>query len=137
MPENYDDGDDVMSDTQEIKPVEMSEAMSCIISFMEAWKNMDYEKMASLCQLSWYATVPGPVELLKAMFVFKPLRLEVIEGKLLSDIVYSIEGVMHYEIARGVTKKMKITGRVIREKAPLEPAPDGKWGVNPITFYVF
>ncbi|GAH75273.1 unnamed protein product [marine sediment metagenome] len=99
--------------------------------FFKAWKEADWEAMVKATQISWIEAMPKAKEMLKAMFQFKLINAEVAESRMLNNVAFAAMVKIDYQIARGVVKTMESDVRVICEKEPMLPAPDGEWGVNP------
>ena len=102
-----------------------------LAKFLVCWKERRFEEMVDHAQLSWVNINDDPVEALKGVFRYKPLTVEVVSVNRINDIVYSAILDIEYSLARGVKSNMKVDARVLCETAPMEPSPDGVWGVNP------
>lgn len=102
-----------------------------LAEFYEAWKAMDWEAMVKVCQISWIESMPKAREMLKAMFQFRLVDAELVESRMPNNVAFAAMMKVKYLIARGVVKDMECDVRVICEKEPMLPAPDGEWGVNP------
>ncbi|GAH62633.1 unnamed protein product [marine sediment metagenome] len=102
-----------------------------LAEFYKAWKETDWETMVKVTQISWIEAMPKAKEMLKAMFQFKLINAELVESRMLNNVAFAAMVKVQYLIARGVVKDMECDARVICEKEPMLPAPDGEWGVNP------
>lgn len=102
-----------------------------LAEFYQAWKKTDWEAMSRATQISWIESMPKSKELLKAMFQFRLVDAEIVEEKMLNNVAFAAMVKAEFLIARGVVKKIVNDVRVICEKEPMLPSPDGEWGVNP------
>lgn len=102
-----------------------------LAEFYSAWKEKDWEAFGNSVQLSWIESMPKARDLLKKMFSFPLISAEIEESRALNNVVFAAMVKVEYFIARGVTKSITCDVRVICEKEPMLPAPDGEWGVNP------
>ena len=87
--------------------------------------------MVEFTQLSWVDACDDPVEMLKGTFSYKPLKITVVGAEKISDVAYKAVLDIAYAPARGVITNMKVEARVICEAVPMQPDPNGVWGVNP------
>jgi len=102
-----------------------------LAQFYEAWKNGDWEAMVRATQISWIEAMPKAKEMLKEIFQFKLVDTELVESRMLNNVAFSAMVKVQYMLKRGMVKSMECDVRVICEKEPMLPAPDGEWGVNP------
>lgn len=102
-----------------------------LAQFYEAWKNGDWEAMMRTMQISWTEAMPKAKKILKEIFQFKLVDAELVESRMLNNVAFSAIVKVQYLLARGMVKNMECDVRVICEKEPMLPAPDGEWGVNP------
>ncbi len=112
---------------------ETSTPQMVIGKFLDAWASRDWKAMEECSQVSWMNIIPEPREMLKAMFSFKPLSIDVEEKSLLNNVTFAAVLRIRYLIARGVEKECQLQVRVICEDGPMLPSPKGTWGVNPTT----
>lgn len=101
--------------------------------FLDAWASRDWKKMEECSQISWMNIIPDPREMLKAMFSYKPLSIEVTEKALLNNVTFAAMLKIRYLIARSVEKECVLQVRVLCEEGPMLPSAKGTWGVNPTT----
>ena len=102
-----------------------------LAKFLVCWKERQWDKMVEFTQLSWANIHDDPAEALKGVFSYKPLNVSVVGAEKISDVAYKAVLDITYALARGVSSNMKVEARMICETAPMEPSPDGVWGVNP------
>ena len=102
-----------------------------LAEFFRAWKDGDWEDMVKASQISWIEAMPKAREMLKAMYSFKLFNADIIESRMLNNVAFAAIVKVDYQIARGVVKSMESDARVICEKEPMLPSPNGEWGVNP------
>jgi|GEM_PF-4567615 len=116
-----------------IKPEDYEEGtpQRKLAEFYKAWKEADWEALSKASQVSWVESMPKSRELLKNMFQFRLTNAEIIEEKMLNNVVFAAMVKAEFLIARGVVKNTVNDVRVICEKEPMLPSPDGEWGVNP------
>jgi len=96
-----------------------------LAEFYKAWKEADWEAMVKVCQISWIEVRTNRREMLKAMFQFTLINAELVESRMLNNVAFAAMVKVQYLIARGVAKEMECDVRVICEKEPMLPAPDG------------
>jgi len=116
------------------QPSEFSQgsAERTLAGYMLAWKNQDWDKMASFAQKTWLSNETGPAGLLEAWYDFKTLKgFEITDVKKVSNVTIDILCIVQYEAATNQISKKQITARVIKEKAAYTPNEQGQWGVNP------
>ena len=101
--------------------------------FLDAWAARDWKTMEECSQLSWVEIIPDSREMLKAMFAYKPLSIDVGEKALLNNVTFAAMLKIRYLIARGVEKECELQVRVLCEEEPMLSSPKGTWGVNPVT----
>ena len=100
--------------------------------YMLAWKNQDWDKMASFTQKTWLNNEADPAGLLEAWYDFKTLKgFEIINVKKASNVITDITCIVQYEAMTNQISKKQITARVIKETAAYTPNEQGQWGVNP------
>ncbi len=103
-----------------------------LAEYVLAWKNQDWDKMASLAQKTWLSTETDPVGLLEAWYGWKTLKgFEITNVRKVSNVCYDITFVVQYEAIPNQISKKQITARVIKETAAYTPSEQGQWGVNP------
>jgi len=114
-----------------------------LAQFYEAWKNGDWEVMARTTQISWIEAMPKAKKMLKEIFQFKLINAELVESRMLNNVAFSAKVKVEYllddeeelldssQFITEMAKSMECDVRVICEKEPMLPAPDGEWGVNP------
>lgn len=121
-----------------IKPEEFNEGTPerKLAEFYEAWQGMNWDRMIKCLQKTSRAIVREECELVKHYFKFKPVDVEIVEGKYLNEMVFEARVKISYKIAREVTKTVETKVRVVKEKEAMLPDPDGEWGVNHLTAVV-
>jgi len=103
-----------------------------LAEYMLAWKNQDWDKMASFAQKTWLSNKTDPAGLLEAWYDFKTLRgFEITNVKKVSNVTTDITCIVQYEAVTNQISKKQITARVIKETAAYTPNEQGQWGVNP------
>lgn len=116
------------------QPSEFSQgsAERTLSEYMLAWKNQDWDKMASFAQKTWLNNETDPAGLLKAWYDFKILKgFEITNVKKVSNVTTDITCIVQYEAVTNQISKKQITARVIKETAAYTPNEQGQWGVNP------
>ena len=68
---------------------ETSTPQEVIGKFLDAWAFRDWKAMEECSQISWMNIIPEPREMLKAMFSYKPLSIEVGEKSLLNNVTFA------------------------------------------------
>ena len=116
------------------QPSEFSQgsAERTLSEYMLAWKNQDWDKMASFAQKTWLSNETDPAGLLEAWYDFKTLKgFEITNVKKISNVTTDITCIVQYEAVTNQISKKQITVRVIKETAAYTPNEQGQWGVNP------
>ena len=116
------------------QPSEFSQgsAERTLSEYMLAWKNQDWDKMASFAQKIWLSNETDPAGLLEAWYDFKTLKgFEITNVKKISNVTTDITCIVQYEAVTNQISKKQITVRVIKETAAYTPNEQGQWGVNP------
>jgi hypothetical protein len=116
------------------QPSEFSQgsAERTLSEYMLAWKNQDWDKMASFAQKTWLSNKTEPAGLLEAWYDFKTLKgFEITNAKKVSNVTTDITCIVQYEAVTNQISKKQITARVIKETAAYTPNEQGQWGVNP------
>ena len=116
------------------QPSEFSQgsAERTLSEYMLAWKNQDWDKMASFAQKTWLSNKTDPAGLLEAWYDFKTLKgFEITNVKKISNVTTDITCIVQYEAVTNQISKKQITARVIKETAAYTPNEQGQWGVNP------
>jgi len=116
------------------QPSEFSQgsAERTLAEYMLAWKNQDWDKMASFAQKTWLSNKTEPAGLLEAWYDFKTLKgFEITNAKKVSNVTTDITCIVQYEAVTNQISKKQITARVIKETAAYTPNEQGQWGVNP------
>jgi len=107
-------------------------AERALAEYILAWKNQDWDRMASCTQKTWSSKEKDPAGVLEAWYSFKTLKgFEVTNLKKVSDVTSDITFIVEYEAITNQISKKQITARVIKETAPYTPSEKGQWGVNP------
>ena len=121
-----------------IKPEQFKEGTPerKLAEFYEAWQAMAWERMIKCLQKTSRAIVREDYELAKHYFRFKPMDVEIVEGKYLNEMVFEARIRISYKIAREVVKTVETKVRVVKEKEAMLPDPEGEWGVNHLTAVV-
>jgi len=103
-----------------------------LAEYMLAWKNQDWDKMASFAQKTWLSNKTDTAGLLEAWYDFKTLRgFEITNVKKVSNVTNDITCIVQYEAVTNQISKKQIIARVIKETAAYTPNEQGQWGVNP------
>ncbi len=107
-------------------------AKRMLAEYMLAWKNQDWDKMASFAQKTWLSNKTDPAGLLEAWYDFKTLKgFEITNVKKVSNVTTDITCIVQYEAVTNQISKKQIIARVIKETAAYTPNEQGQWGVNP------
>lgn len=120
-----------------------------LAKFFEAWDKRNWKTMLKYCQLSWvkrpliYPTVPFLDKLkvykhstvVTEKILFNQFKHKLLDAKILgikdiSDVTKDISIEIYYKDIN-VKRKMRRKVRLICEKAPMQPSPEGQWGINP------
>jgi len=103
-----------------------------LAEYISAWKNQDWDKMASFAQKTWISNETEPAGLLEAWYDFKTLKgFEITNAEKVSNVTTDITCIVQYEAVTNQISKKQITARVIKETAAYTPNEQGQWGVNP------
>jgi hypothetical protein len=103
-----------------------------LAEYMLAWKNQEWDKMASFAQKTWLSNKTDSAGLLEAWYDFKTLKgFEISNVKKVSNVTTDITCIVQYEAVTNQISKKQITARVIKETAAYTPNEQGQWGVNP------
>ncbi len=103
-----------------------------LAEYVLAWKNQNWNKMASFAQKTWLSTKTDPAGLLEAWHDFKTLKgFEITNVQKVGNVTYDITFVVQYEAVTNQISKKQIIARVIKETAAYTPSEQGQWGVNP------
>jgi hypothetical protein len=103
-----------------------------LADYVLAWKNQNWNEMASFAQKTWLSTEANPAGLLEAWYNFKTLKgFEITNVQKVSNVTYDITFVVQYEAVTNQISKKQITARVVKETAAYTPSEQGQWGVNP------
>lgn len=116
------------------QPSEFSQgsAERTLADYVLAWKNQNWNEMASFAQKTWLSTEADPAGLLEAWYNFKTLKgFEITNVQKVSNVTYDITFVVQYEAVTNQISKKQITARVVKETAAYTPSEQGQWGVNP------
>ena len=116
------------------QPSEFSQgsAERTLADYVLAWKNQNWNEMASFAQKTWLSTEADPAGLLEAWYNFKTLKgFEITNVEKVSNVTYDITFVVQYEAVTNQISKKQITARVVKETAAYTPSEQGQWGVNP------
>ena len=116
------------------QPSEFSQgsAERTLAEYVLAWKNQNWDKMATFAQKTWLSTEADPAGLLEAWYDFKTLKgFEITNAKEVSNVTTDITFIVQYEAVTNQISKKEITARVIKETAAYTPSEQGQWGVNP------
>lgn len=125
-------------------------------SFMEAWKKGEWGAAARATQLTWKNAkvqddflklslsnkktegAANPAEALKDLLIPsipKFLEYEIKGHKSISNVTKDVKIAIGYESDNNTILHKTLIARVICEKAPFQPAVNGKWGVNPVSLF--
>jgi len=117
-----------------------NQATKILISFLEAWRNRDWDTMYNLCQETWKSNNPHGKDFLKNTYGnFKLMGAEIIEEipspKSLPESFQDVKVKLYVKDGAGNVKTIARDFRLICEVAPYKPVPPGigKWGVNPLS----
>jgi len=116
------------------QPSEFSQgsAERALAEYISAWKNQNWNKMASFVQKTWLSTETDSAGLLESWYDFKTLKgFEITKVQKVSNVTYDITFVVQYEAVTNQISKKQITARVIKETEAYTPSEQGQWGVNP------
>lgn len=116
------------------QPSEFSQgsAERTLADYVLAWKNQNWNEMASFAQKTWLSTEADPAGLLEAWYNFKTLKgFEITNVQKVSNVTYDITFVVQYEAVTNQISKKQITARVVKETAAYTPSEQGQWRVNP------
>ena len=117
------------------QPSEFSQgsAERTLAEYVLAWKNQNWDKMATFAQKTWLSTEADPAGLLEEGYDFKILKgFEITNVKEVSNVCTDITFIVQYEFATNQISEKQITARVIKETAAYTSSEQGQWGVNPI-----
>lgn len=107
-------------------------AEQTLASWVAAWRDQDWQRMVNLSQLTWVDRQSDPAGTLEAWYDFKVLRgFEVTRIEAISEVTTDVTFEVAYEAFTNEIERNEITARVIQEAGPLDPSPQGQWGVNP------
>lgn len=96
--------------------------------FLQAWKIGNWDKMYSLCQITWKSNHSKSE--LKNLLNGKIKSFNIVSNNF--DI--SLPCIVDYFVKVKVNGKVKeLSARLLKEKAKMKPDIDGIWGVNPIS----
>ena len=108
--------------------------------FISAWRQRHWKDMVKFAQKSWVYLMENngsdPAEQMKSAFMYRPVDIEVLDAELKNNVVFAAKLKIKFLIARGVEKETEVEVRLISEKEPMVPAPNGDWGVVPATIMV-
>jgi len=98
--------------------------------FFEAWEKRNWKSMLKYCQISWVNMSGDMEKILFNQFRHKLISAKILKTEKVSDVTKDISVEIYYKdinIKRRIRRKV----RLICELAPMQPSPDGTWGVNP------
>lgn len=105
-----------------------------LAKFLEAWEKRSYGMMICYCQLSWLGITQFSPSIQKkilfAQFRYKLLDAKILKTEKISDATRDISVEIYYKDIN-IKKRIKRKARLICEKAPMQPSPEGTWGINP------
>jgi len=116
------------------QPSEFSQgsAERTLSEYMLAWKNQDWDKMASFAQKTWLDNETDSTGVLEAWYDFKTLKgFEITNVGKVSNVTTDITCIVQYEAITNQISKKQITARVVKETEAYTPNEQGQWGVNP------
>lgn len=114
----------------------IKEPFEILVDYFDAWQEKDWEKMLGCCQISWREAQPDPIEDLKAWHDGRLIEAEILHIIPLSAVSMQGKVRIKYYIARNTPRETEIYPMLICEKAPLLPAPEGEWGINPMSMEI-
>jgi len=105
-----------------------------LAKFLDAWEKRNYKMMVRYCQLSWVRLNQhcDVDKLLSAQFRHKLLSAKILKTEKISDVTTDISVEIYYKDIN-IKKRIRRKARLICEKAPMQPSPEGEWGINPIS----
>jgi hypothetical protein len=104
-----------------------------VAGYLEAWKKMDWNRMATFTSKTWRDGRSDAAGLLEAQYGFKDLLGARIEGKTpASDVMVDVRVTIYYALGSEIRTRT-LTARVIRESAAYTGSTSGDWGVNPLS----
>lgn len=104
-----------------------------LASYMSAWRDQDWAKMAGFTQLTWQQGEQSPAVTLENMFSITNLKgFKILQSINTSDVIMDINFEVQTTIG-DVTEIKQGKARLIKESAPYKSDKAGTWGVNPIS----
>lgn len=103
-----------------------------LAKFFEAWDKRNWKVMLKHCQLSWMKlSEHADIEkVIQSQFRHKLLNAEILKIEKISEVTRDIS-VKIYQKNINVKRRIIRKVRLICEIAPMQPSPEGRWGVNP------
>ena len=102
-----------------------------LAKFLEAWEKRNWKAMARYCQISWIDMLSyEPEKALFSQFRHKLLSAKILKTEKISDVTRDISVEIYYKDIN-IKRRIRRKARLICELAPMQPSPDGTWGVNP------
>jgi len=98
--------------------------------FFEAWEKRNWKAMLKYCQISWRELLPDTEKTLYFQFRNKLLDAKILKTEKIGEVTRDISVEIRYKDIN-IKKKIKRKVRLICELAPMQPSPNGAWGVNP------
>lgn len=106
------------------------EVREVVQAFFEAWVERDFEAMLDICQTTWADKPWASRARLENMFSLD------ITGFVLAEPDVRRDGVVvdvPVRVVVGPGRTADLVARVLCERAPMRPDPEGEWGVNPVS----
>jgi PBP1b-binding outer membrane lipoprotein LpoB len=102
-----------------------------IDSFMTAWRDQDWQRMAGMCDRSWVSRQADAGATLRTWFGSRVLQSStIVETTEVDATTTDVTVQVHYvAAAREVDQRLVL--RVVREDDQGRPSVEGDWGVSP------
>lgn len=101
-----------------------------LAKFLEAWEKRNWKVMLKYCQISWRTLLPDAEKTLYFQFRNKLLSAKILKTEKVSDVTRDISVEIYYKDIN-IKRRIRRKARLICETAPMQPSPNGEWGVNP------
>jgi len=98
--------------------------------FLEAWEKRNWKAMLKYCQITWRTLLPDTEKTLYFQFRNKLLSAKILKTEKVSDVTRDISVEIYYKDIN-IKRRIRRKARLICETAPMQPSPEGEWGVNP------
>lgn len=102
-----------------------------LTAFLDTWRDKDWEQMANQTQLTWRSHWPNAAEWLNSWFGTRILLESTITScRVTAPAMREYRAILELEQPR---ESKHVRPILIGETGPMNPHPDGMWGVNPIS----